>query len=101
MTTDSTEPEDEEGPHCPVCRDFTATDNLQSQGLVVTGITALFEQDEETIKTVFSSLTPYDGHTAIGMCAAFLQELEHITGAPVEQWLTLYRKALNAAQADH
>lgn len=101
MTNDSdaeNQHEDEEV-HCPVCREHTMSDNLQSQGLILSGMKALFESDEPTITNIFNVLTPYDGHTAIGLAAAFLHDLCLMIGAEPKQWLDAYREGLNHAQA--
>lgn len=90
---------DNEDVHCPVCREHSMKDNLQAQGVVITGIKALLDGDEATIRNVFESLTPYDGHTAIGLSAALLHDLSLITNQSADEFLNHYRKMLNDAQA--
>lgn len=96
MTQDS----DDDDRLCPVCKDHGLSENLQSQGLIITGMQALYDGDENTIRQVAESLTAYDGHTAIGMAAGLVHDLSMITGLPIETWLKNYRQALNEAQAE-
>lgn len=89
----------EEEPRCPICREHSLAQNLESQGVVLTGVRALFEGDEPTIRNVYEHLSQYDGHTAIGLCALFLNDLSILTGIPIDEWLDRYRRILNAEQA--
>lgn len=95
---DDSEADHEEG-HCPVCDEFSDVENMQSQGLVFSGMKALFESDDDTIKSVYSVLTPYDGHTAIGVAAALLHDMAVMMGGDPLQFIATYQQGLNRAQA--
>jgi hypothetical protein len=84
---------------CPVCKTHTAEDNLQSQGLILSGMKALFDGDTPTIENIYEIMTQYDGHTAIGLAAALLNDLCVILGSEPDDFLTAYRAGLNHAQA--
>lgn len=105
MTNDSDaenqpeEQDDDDSVHCPVCQTHTVADNLAAQGLVISGLKALFSGDMETVGSLYEILTPYDAHTAIGFAAALLNDICVMTGLDVDTFLDGYRKGLNHAQA--
>lgn len=86
-------------PQCPVCREHTQKDSLAAQGLVLSGVQAMFAADESKIKDVYACLTAYDGHIAITLLALYMQDLSMITGIPAELVLEKYREHINDAQA--
>lgn len=60
---------------CPVCATKTKQEAMESQLLVLTGVEAIFNHDRETVKAVYDSLTPYDGHTAISLLALEMADM--------------------------
>lgn len=97
MTHDSDDEHEDEG--CPVCDEHTEAEALNSQGLVFTGMKALFEADNATIKNVYDLMTPYDGHTAIGLAAALLHDIAVVLHGDPLQFIESYQQGLNSAQA--
>jgi hypothetical protein len=99
--TEEAEPaEEHDGPLCPVCREHTEEESLVAQGLVLEGIRAMLDQDDQKIKDIGACLTPYDGHVAITMATLYMQDLSMITGVPLDFVLNRYREFINAAQAE-
>lgn len=98
MPNDSDE-HDEDDTHCQVCKEHSVAENLAAQGLVVSGIKALFSGDMETGDSLYKILTPYDGHVAIGFAAALLNDICVMTGVEPDTFLDAYRQGLNHAQA--
>lgn len=85
---------------CPVCAEHDIAEHVAAQGLILTGVRALFEADDETIRAVRDSMTQYDAHVAVSLVAAFLHDLAVITGSDLDLVLNNYRANLNAAQAE-
>lgn len=85
---------------CPVCARHSVDDALASQGMILTGMKALVDQDDAIIEDVFSALTPYDGHTAISLCMMFVGDICMLTGTDPEEALSMLRQRLNEAHSN-
>jgi len=85
---------------CPVCKQHTAADALQSEGVLLSGIEAMFAQDTAMIEQLYGNFTQYDTHVAITLLAQMYDELAYLMGVDVRDALRLFRADVNAAQAE-
>lgn len=84
---------------CPVCKDRTRQDALESQSVLLTGMQAVLDRDDAQIKAVYSTLTAWDCHCAITMMLAFIADLCAVLGQDVRESLAEMRRQVQSAQA--
>lgn len=84
---------------CPVCKAHPKAEALDSQGLVLTAIEALFKRDHQAINDLYSVFTPWDTHVAITMLAYYMVDFCKLLGIPVQAYVSATRKVLSEKQA--
>jgi hypothetical protein len=84
---------------CPVCKTMNTEQALASQGVVVSGVEAMFKGDFDTVQAVFESASPYDTHIAIVLLADTIDDLCRLVYANPMEYLHDMREQLNAALA--
>lgn len=92
--------EEQKLPECPVCLQHNKQEALQSQGIVLSGIEAMFNKDRVMIEALYGSFTPYDCHTAISLYAQLVDEISFMTGRDPLALLASIRADINAAQTE-
>lgn len=86
-------------PLCPVCREHSAQDSLNSEGVVLAAVEALCKFDEQAIKDAFSVFTQYDAHVAVTLLAGAYDDLCNMANVPLRAYLFALRSRLNELQA--
>lgn len=83
---------------CPVCRKHTPEDSLASQQVILRGMQAILEQDDQLIEDIYSVLTSYDAHVCISLCLLMMGNLADMIGLPVKTMIEHFRDNLSASQ---
>lgn len=91
--------QDSSGPECPVCKGHNRHEALDSQGVILTGMQAMLDKDFQTVKDVFSTLTPWDAHCAITMLLYFVSDICALTGQDIRESVADMRQQVLNAQA--
>lgn len=87
------------GPKCPVCKDRDQSDALASQNVLLMGMQAILDRDNQAIKDVYSTLTAWDAHCAITMMLGFIGDICMMLGEDVRESVADMRRQVQNAQA--
>jgi hypothetical protein len=82
---------------CPVCQNKTLLESLEAEGLVLTGVKAILDQDAPTIVDVMKVSDQYTAHTAISLYAKSLYDISEIIGADWRVILETFREQVETS----
>lgn len=86
--------EDRKNP-CPVCSSHTDEEGDTAEGLVITGIKAIFDQDKATLELLQEQFGAFEAHVAMSMLAGMIALSCQVTGTPIELVLDGLRSSLD------
>ena len=67
-----------------------------AEGIVLTGLKAVIDNDDETLSLLQSTLTPDDYRTAISVLADVFQDVALLLDKDIHEMLEHFRRGLNA-----
>lgn len=84
---------------CPVCDTHDEQSALEAEGVVLSGLKAMFDGDIDTISAVYRTISPFEGHVAITLLAHLLDELQQ-WGIDVDHYIATTRRGIDARLAE-
>lgn len=80
---------------CKVCQEHGLQPALESGGLVIAGVQAVFDGDVDLMKAIYEQATPFDAHVAITYMAYLLDDVSHLLGVDPREYLRQSRDGIN------